>query len=98
MRIAVLVGTSLLLCAGAQAQDRRSVGSLIAGSVSSVASGDTFRIGFDRIRLWGINAPDSRARCMVGGRKWRPELDSVEALRECVRGTAVTCRIQKIEP
>jgi endonuclease YncB( thermonuclease family) len=97
MRIAVLVCT-VLLCASAHAQQARSVGSLVSGSATSAASGASFRIGVDRIRLWGIDAPQGRARCMRGGLKWRPAVDSAAALRDCLRGTTVTCRVQKVEP
>src|SRR5262245_33896435 len=97
MRIAVLVGASLLLCASADAQQPRSIGDLISGAVTSVADGHTFRLGYDRIRLWGIDAPEWRARCIVGGTTWKPAFDSTDALRDCLRETTVTCRIQKIE-
>src|SRR5262249_32645506 len=77
----------------------RSVGDLISGDVTSVAAGDTLRIGYDRIRIWGIDAPRTpRTRCLVGGKKWRPFFGSLAALKDCLHGTKVTCRVQKIEP
>ena len=97
MRILVLL-YSILLCAGAQAQQGRPVGDIISGTATSVASGASFRIGVDRFRIWGIDAPKSRARCTVGGKRWRPAVDAAAALRDCVRGTTVTCRVQKVEP
>jgi endonuclease YncB( thermonuclease family) len=97
MRIAVFVCT-VLLCASAHAQQARSVGDLISGDVSSVAGGDSFRIGYERIRIWGIDVPRApRARCITSGRKWPPFWGSSAALRDCLRGTTLTCRVQKIE-
>jgi endonuclease YncB( thermonuclease family) len=97
MRIAVLACTTLILCAGAQAQKPRSVGDLISGNATSVADGASFRIGHDRIRIWGIAAPGWWARCTVRGTRWKPALSSIAALRDCLHGTTVTCRVQKIE-
>jgi endonuclease YncB( thermonuclease family) len=96
MRIAVLVCV-VLLCASAHAQQARSIGDLVSGQVTSVADGDKFRIGYDRIRIWGIDVPNWRARCISSGEKWRPAWGSIAALRDCLRGTTVTCRVQKIE-
>ena len=97
MRVPVLACT-VLLCAGAHAQQARSVGDLISGRATSVSDGGTFRIGYDRIRIWGIDVPRSqRARCTIGGKKWRPFWGSVAALKDCLSGTIVTCRVQKIE-
>jgi endonuclease YncB( thermonuclease family) len=93
MRISVLVCT-LLLCASAHAQQ---VGESISGQVAKVVDGDTFDIGRRRIRIWGIDAPEKRARCRRDGRRWRPAWGSTAALNDCLRGTTVTCRVQKIE-
>lgn len=96
MRIAVLV-SALIVCASAHAQQARLVGDVISGQVTSVANGDEFRVGYDRIRLWGIDVPKWRARCMSNGEKWQPPWGSIAALRDCVRGTTVTCRVQKVK-
>jgi endonuclease YncB( thermonuclease family) len=96
MRVPVFV-CSVLLCAGAHAEQARSVGDLISGHVTSVADGDRFRVGYARIRIWGIDVPKWRARCTSNGEKWRPGWGSIAALRDCLRGTTVTCRVQKIE-
>ena len=39
-------------------------------SVPSVTDGDTLRIGPERIRLHGIDAPESAQRCRAGGETW----------------------------
>jgi endonuclease YncB( thermonuclease family) len=62
-----------------------------------VVSGDTFDIGRERIRVWGIAVPESRTRCVIGGKRWRLAPGSMAALRDCLRRTTVSCRVQKIE-
>jgi endonuclease YncB( thermonuclease family) len=87
---------TLLLCADAHAQNPRSVGNLVTGQAKAIA-GDTLDIGSERIRIWGIDAPDLRARCARGGKDWRPASESTAALGDCLKGTTVTCRAQRIE-
>ena len=97
MRIAVLALLTCAICIEANAQPTRSIGDLITGRAAKVVDGSTFDIGRERIRLWGIDAPQRLARCTTSGRKWRPARGSAAALKDCLRGTAVTCRVQKIE-
>jgi endonuclease YncB( thermonuclease family) len=93
MRISVLL-CAVLLCASAYAQQ---VGELISGQVTKVVGGDTFYIGSQRIHIWGIGVPDRWAACMLAGAKWKPKRDSTSALKDCLRGTTVTCRVQRVE-
>jgi endonuclease YncB( thermonuclease family) len=97
MRILVLA-CAILLCASAHAQ-QRSVGDLVTGDVTSIGGGTSFRLGYDRIRLWGIDAPrtSKEQRCASNGKDWRPFWGSIDALKTCLRGTTVTCRVQKIQ-
>ena len=37
-----------------------------AGELVRVIDGDTLKMGSDRIRLWGIDAPESRQKCRDG--------------------------------
>ena len=37
---------------------------------ASVADGDTLRIGSERIRLHGIDAPESAQNCRAAGETW----------------------------
>lgn len=98
MRIAIVVG-ALVLCVSAHAQQPvRSVGDLISGHATTVVDGTTFRIGYDRIRIWGIDTPAWRGRCISGDRKLKAGWGSHAALKDCLQGTTVTCRVQKIEP
>ena len=52
----------VLVAAGAAGAD-------ISG-VASVTDGDTLRIGSERIRLHGIDAPESAQSCRAGGETW----------------------------
>jgi len=57
-----------LLAASAAAQDIR------------VTDGDTIRIGDERIRFWGIDAPETRQSCDGTGETFMPGPDAREAL------------------
>ena len=46
-----------------------AAGAGISGK-ASVTDGDTLRIGSERIRLHGIDAPESAQRCRAGGETW----------------------------
>ena len=97
MRISVLF-CAVLFCASAHAQSPApKIGDLITGQVAKAVDGDTFDIGTERIRIWGIDAPEGRARCTRDGKTWKPARDSTAALETCLKGTTVTCRVQKVE-
>jgi endonuclease YncB( thermonuclease family) len=101
MRIVTVLACTFVLCAGAHAQQARSVGDTVSGPVGRVVGGDTFDIagdiGRERIRIWGIGVPNWRTRCVIGGKRWRVSGASQAALRDCLRGTVVSCRVQKVE-
>ena len=61
VRVAAIL--SLVLVATAVA------GAGISG-LPSVTDGDTLRLGAERIRLHGIDAPESAQRCRAGGKTW----------------------------
>ncbi len=58
-----------------------------------VTDGDSLRIGEERIRLIGIDAPEKRQTCREHGRKWRCGVEARDALRDLVRGRTVTCDV-----
>jgi endonuclease YncB( thermonuclease family) len=93
------LGTAFLfcLCATAGAQEAPRKGSLIAGR-ASVVDGTSFDIGSNRIRLWGVDASERDAWCYRSGRRWKPAREAAAALRRCVVGKAVTCRVWSVRP
>ncbi|MBS0241130.1 MAG: thermonuclease family protein [Proteobacteria bacterium] len=82
-----------------------------AGSVGStrkvsgegrVLGADLLRVGTTTVRLEGIEAPHADQRCFRpggrnGGRGWPCGQDAREALHRLVRGTTVTCDVEKGE-
>lgn len=68
--------------------------SLIAGT-PIVMDGDTIRIGEERIRLKGIDAPESAQSCQrTDGSEWRCGTASTQALSNLIAGRAVRCEMQ----
>ena len=59
--------------------------------VASVTDGDTLRIGVDRVRLHGIDAPESKQTCRAGGEPWRCGASATRALCERIAGRPVEC-------
>ena len=59
--------------------------------VASVTDGDTLRIGPERIRLHGIDAPESAQSCSAGGKTWTCGEAATRALRERIAGRPVEC-------
>ena len=67
-----------------------AAGAGISG-VPSVTDGDTLRIGPERIRLHGIDAPESKQRCRAGGKTWACGEAATRALRERIGRRPVEC-------
>jgi endonuclease YncB( thermonuclease family) len=59
---------------------------------ASVIDGDTLEIRGQRIRLWGIDAPESRQHCYINRRPWRCGQQAALALLDWVGQRTVTCR------
>ncbi len=62
----------------------------VAG-VASVIDGDTLEIHGQRIRLHGIDAPESRQLCRLDGKPWQCGKDATNALAEKIARRPVTC-------
>lgn len=64
----------------------------IFGSLSvaaqTVTDGDTLRFGKERVRLWGIDAPEIHQRCPD---RWLAGIEASRKMRELVKGHDVTC-------
>lgn len=57
-----------------------------------VIDGDTLDLGGERIRLFGIDAPEMRQTCVRNGAAWRCGEWSAQVLTEAVATARVTCR------
>ena len=62
----------------------------LAGS-ATVTDGDTLTVAGQRIRLFGIDAPESKQICVAGGQRWRCGRFATRALREHIASRPVVC-------
>lgn len=58
---------------------------------ASVIDGDTIEVSGHRIRLQGIDAPESAQTCVAGGELWRCGRDGNRALRNRIANRTVAC-------
>ena len=58
---------------------------------SRVIDGDTIEVGAARIRLFGVDAPESAQRCVSGGRRWSCGEQATRALAGRIDGRSVAC-------
>ena len=56
-----------------------------------VIDGDTIEVAGHRIRLHGIDAPESRQLCHRDGKPWQCGKDATSALREFIGSRQVSC-------
>ncbi len=59
--------------------------------IASVIDGDTIEVHGQRIRLHGIDAPESRQLCRLDGKPWQCGKDAANALAEKIAHQPVTC-------
>lgn len=60
-----------------------------------IIDGDTIDVGGERVRLHGIDAPESRQVCTVNGSDWRCGESATLALRHEAGGRTVSCKGSK---
>ena len=85
MRFRRLVGLALLPLAFSA-----SLHAELAGR-ATVADGDTLTIAGERVRLHGIDAPESEQTCLARGERWRCGQAATEALAKRIAGRRIVC-------
>ena len=68
----------------------RASRSTVSGS-ARVVDGDTLDVGAVRIRLHGVDSPESRQSCVAGGRRWACGERATRALAGRIGGRTVAC-------
>ncbi len=70
----------------------------VTGTARAI-DGDTLRVGTVRIRLHGIDAPESAQNCTeASGRTWPCGREATRALRGLVEGRGVRCTVHDTDP
>ena len=81
-----LVAVALAGCTNVEAQE-------LTGR-ASIIDGDTIEIAGERIRIWGVDAPESGQTCVRGGQEWRCGQRSALALSSWIGPRALACMEQ----
>ena len=85
MRLAALIPLAVALAIPANLAQAEITGR------PRVIDGDTIEIQHQRIRLFGIDAPEGRQRCTANGKPWRCGQQSTFALAEFIGKAWVRC-------
>ena len=62
-----------------------------------VVDGDSLALAGERIRLHGIDAPESAQTCVAGGARWRCGEQATRGLRERIGGRTVACEERDVD-
>ncbi len=73
-----------------------SRGDILVGKARAT-DGDSLRMGDKRIRLFGIDAPESAQTCSVEGEPWKCGRASRKALERLTRGQVLTCLVRDMD-
>ena len=68
----------------------------IAGK-AKVIDGDTIHIKKNKIRLHGIDAPESKQTCMVDTKEWFCGRQSTKELKKFIKDRVVKCKVNDID-
>ena len=58
---------------------------------AKIIDGDTIHIGNSKIRLHGIDAPETKQKCIKNSKKWNCGLESTRFLKNLVRNDYIEC-------
>lgn len=89
MRALALAAALLLLASPVQAQD-------ITGP-ASIIDGDTIDVAGQRIRIHGIDTPETRQTCGLDGRDVRCGREATTAMRRLIAGNPVSCQERDVD-
>jgi len=64
---------------------------------AKVIDGDTIHIGKNKIRLHGIDAPETDQKCIINNEDWACGKNSTLALIEMIENHPVKCRINGVD-
>ena len=64
-------------------------------AAQTVTDGDTLKFGKERVRLWGIDAPEIHQRCSD---RWLAGIEASRELRSLIDGHKVTCENRGHDP
>jgi endonuclease YncB( thermonuclease family) len=81
---------SAVIAAGMQLGCAPQAAEAIQGR-AKVVDGDSLEIGGDRVRLFGIDAPEGRQDCRRNGQGWHCGDDAATKLRSLVQGATLRC-------
>lgn len=90
----IAAGFSIALASAASATERRAT---YVGR-ARVVDGDTLAIGNDRLRLWGVDAPEIRQQCLRNGQAFLCGEHVAEALRTYIGRDHVRCDFRDWNP
>jgi len=66
----------------------------VISGMPSVVDGDTIKINQQKIRLFGIDAPESKQTCDRQGKTWRCGVDATARLKDLIQRKPVRCEIK----
>lgn len=66
----------------------------VLSGVPSVVDGDTIIIRSQKIRLFGIDAPESKQTCDKHGQSWQCGVDATARLKDLIQHNPVRCEIK----
>ncbi len=69
---------------------------VLAGKVRAT-DGDSLRMGERRIRLYGIDAPETSQTCQLNGKDWDCGRAARKALERLTKGRVVTCEVRDMD-